>query len=46
LARPPQYPTVAGLVGAVPDWTATPEPLVPLYLRRPDAVPRAEQKHR
>lgn len=46
LARPPQYPTVAGLVGAVPDWSAAPEPLVPLYLRRPDAVPRAEQKHR
>lgn len=31
-------PTPAGLV-AVADLNATPEPLVPLYLRRPDAVP-------
>lgn len=31
-------PTPAGLV-AVADLSATPEPLVPLYLRRPDAVP-------
>ncbi|OBB58160.1 tRNA N6-adenosine(37)-N6-threonylcarbamoyltransferase complex dimerization subunit TsaB [Mycobacterium sp. 852013-51886_SCH5428379] len=44
LTRPPRYPTVAGLVRAVPDWTADPEPLVPLYLRRPDAVPRAEAR--
>lgn len=44
LARDPQYPTVAGLVRAVTDWTATPTALVPLYLRRPDAVPRAEQQ--
>jgi len=43
LTRAPQYPTALGLVRAVPDWTATPEPLVPLYLRRPDAKPRAEQ---
>lgn len=42
----PQYPTVAGLVHAVGDWTAEPEPLVPLYLRRPDATPRAEQGRR
>jgi tRNA threonylcarbamoyl adenosine modification protein YeaZ len=41
LARPPTYPTVAGLVRAVADWTADPEPLVPLYLRRPDAKPQA-----
>lgn len=47
LARAPQYPTVGGLVRAVEDWTATPPALVPLYLRRPDATPRAEQqKHR
>ncbi|TFV55271.1 tRNA (adenosine(37)-N6)-threonylcarbamoyltransferase complex dimerization subunit type 1 TsaB [Mycobacterium sp. PS03-16] len=39
----PQYPTVAGLVGAVADWSAPPDPLVPLYLRRPDATPRADQ---
>ena len=35
----PVYPTVAGLVAAVADWSAEPEPLVPLYLRRPDAKP-------
>ncbi|MGV9802308.1 tRNA (adenosine(37)-N6)-threonylcarbamoyltransferase complex dimerization subunit type 1 TsaB [Mycobacterium sp. NPDC003449] len=34
------YPTPAGLVAAVADWGA-PEPLVPLYLRRPDAKPPA-----
>jgi tRNA threonylcarbamoyl adenosine modification protein YeaZ len=39
LARTPVYPTVAGLVRAVADWTAEPAPLVPLYLRRPDAKP-------
>lgn len=32
------YPTPAGLVAAVADWGA-PAPLVPLYLRRPDAKP-------
>ena len=36
----PVYPTAAGLVGAVADWTAEPVPLVPLYLRRPDAKPQ------
>jgi tRNA threonylcarbamoyl adenosine modification protein YeaZ len=41
LARPPVYPTVAGLVRAVADWTARPDPLIPLYLRRPDAKPSA-----
>ena len=40
---PAVYPTAAGLVRAVADWTAAPAPLVPLYLRRPDAKPRAEQ---
>jgi tRNA threonylcarbamoyl adenosine modification protein YeaZ len=39
LARPPVYPTVSGLVRAVGDWTAEPAPLIPLYLRRPDAKP-------
>jgi len=37
--RPPVYPTVAGLVRAVADWTAAPAPVIPLYLRRPDAKP-------
>ncbi|KWX69166.1 tRNA (adenosine(37)-N6)-threonylcarbamoyltransferase complex dimerization subunit type 1 TsaB [Mycobacterium sp. NAZ190054] len=35
----PVYPTATGLVAAVDDWVADPEPLVPLYLRRPDAKP-------
>jgi tRNA threonylcarbamoyl adenosine modification protein YeaZ len=35
---PPGYPTVSGLVRAV-DWASAPEPLIPLYLRRPDAKP-------
>jgi tRNA threonylcarbamoyl adenosine modification protein YeaZ len=39
LARPPVYPGVAGLVRAVADWTVAPAPLIPLYLRRPDAKP-------
>jgi len=39
LARPPVYPTVAGLVRCVADWSAEPAPLIPLYLRRPDAKP-------
>ncbi|MGE2814073.1 tRNA (adenosine(37)-N6)-threonylcarbamoyltransferase complex dimerization subunit type 1 TsaB [Mycobacterium heidelbergense] len=37
----PVYPTSAGLVAAVPDWSADPAPLVALYLRRPDAKPLA-----
>jgi tRNA threonylcarbamoyl adenosine modification protein YeaZ len=41
LERPPVYPTVAGLVRAVADWSAEPDPLIPLYLRRPDAKPQA-----
>jgi tRNA threonylcarbamoyl adenosine modification protein YeaZ len=39
LALPPGYPSVAGLVRVVTDWAAAPEPLIPLYLRRPDAKP-------
>lgn len=39
----PVFPTAAGLVGAVADWTADPEPLVPLYLRRPDAKPQVQK---
>jgi tRNA threonylcarbamoyl adenosine modification protein YeaZ len=39
MERPPVYPSVAGLVRAVTDWTAPPAPLIPLYLRRPDAKP-------
>jgi tRNA threonylcarbamoyl adenosine modification protein YeaZ len=39
--QPPVYPTAAGLVRAVTDWSAEPAPLVPLYLRRPDAKPSA-----
>ncbi len=37
------YPTAIGLARAVTDWTATPTPLVPLYLRRPDAKTLAER---
>jgi hypothetical protein len=39
LALPPVYPTASGLVRAVADWAAPPAPLIPLYLRRPDAKP-------
>jgi hypothetical protein len=39
----PQYPSSAELVAAVTDWSAEPEPLVPLYLRRPDAKSLAER---
>ncbi|KZS75617.1 tRNA threonylcarbamoyladenosine biosynthesis protein TsaB [Mycobacterium kansasii] len=37
----PVYPTPAGLVGAVREWSDSPPPLMPLYLRRPDAKPLA-----
>ncbi|ORV01241.1 tRNA threonylcarbamoyladenosine biosynthesis protein TsaB [Mycobacterium bohemicum] len=37
--REPAHPTPAGLVAAVPDWSQRPQPLVALYLRRPDAKP-------
>jgi tRNA threonylcarbamoyl adenosine modification protein YeaZ len=40
----PVYPTPAGLVAAVPDWSAEPAPLVALYLRRPDAKPLAARR--
>jgi tRNA threonylcarbamoyl adenosine modification protein YeaZ len=38
----PSHPTASGLVRAV-DWTAAPTPLIPLYLRRPDAKPTSER---
>ena len=40
----PVYPTPAGLVAAVPDWSVPPLRLVALYLRRPDAKPLAAQQ--
>ncbi len=40
----PVYPTAAGLVAAVPDWSEPPPPLVALYLRRPDAKPSAARQ--
>jgi tRNA threonylcarbamoyl adenosine modification protein YeaZ len=40
----PVYPTPAGLVTAVPDWSERPLPLVALYLRRPDAKPLAAHR--
>lgn len=33
------HPTAPGLVAAVRNWDTEPQPLVPLYLRRPDAKP-------
>jgi tRNA threonylcarbamoyl adenosine modification protein YeaZ len=39
----PAYPTATGLVAAVEDWDAEPAPLIPLYLRRPDAKTLAER---
>lgn len=39
----PEYPSGAELAASVPDWTREPEPLVPLYLRRPDARTLAER---
>ena len=44
LALPPGYPSAAGLVRAVADWTAAPAPLIPLYLRRPDAKPSVKTR--
>jgi tRNA threonylcarbamoyl adenosine modification protein YeaZ len=38
------HPTPLGLVRAVADWAETPEPLIPLYLRRPDAKTLAERQ--
>ncbi|MGB3483663.1 MAG: tRNA (adenosine(37)-N6)-threonylcarbamoyltransferase complex dimerization subunit type 1 TsaB [Mycobacterium sp.] len=40
----PEYPVPAGLVAAVADWDVEPQPLVPLYLRRPDAKSLAERQ--
>ncbi len=40
----PTYPTSTGLVGAVHDWQGEPEPLAPMYLRRPDAKPQAAKR--
>jgi tRNA threonylcarbamoyl adenosine modification protein YeaZ len=40
----PVAPSPAGLVAAVADWDTEPEPLVPLYLRRPDAKTLAERQ--
>ncbi|MFV0496033.1 tRNA (adenosine(37)-N6)-threonylcarbamoyltransferase complex dimerization subunit type 1 TsaB [Mycobacterium sp.] len=42
--RDPVCPTPAGLVRAVGDWSVPPEPLVALYLRRPDAKPMAARR--
>jgi tRNA threonylcarbamoyl adenosine modification protein YeaZ len=39
--QPAIYPTASGLVRVVAEWTAEPAPLIPLYLRRPDAKPSA-----
>jgi len=36
---PPVHPTASALVRVV-DWTSAPEPVIPLYLRRPDAKPQ------
>jgi tRNA threonylcarbamoyl adenosine modification protein YeaZ len=38
-----ESPSPVGLVRAVDDWVATPAPLIPLYLRRPDAKTLAER---
>lgn len=43
LAHPLRYPNAVGLVRAVADWVSAPVPLVPLYLRRPDAKTQAER---
>jgi tRNA threonylcarbamoyl adenosine modification protein YeaZ len=40
---PPERPSAAGLVAAVPGWNAEPAALIPLYLRRPDAKTLAER---
>lgn len=37
----PVYPSALGLVRSVADWEGGPDPLVPMYLRRPDAKPQA-----
>ena len=40
----PQYPSAAELVAVVDGWDQEPDPLVPLYLRRPDAKTLAERQ--
>jgi tRNA threonylcarbamoyl adenosine modification protein YeaZ len=40
----PSYPTPAGLVAAVADWSEPAAALLPLYLRRPDAKTLAERE--
>jgi tRNA threonylcarbamoyl adenosine modification protein YeaZ len=40
----PVYPTPAGLVAAVGDWSQPQAPLMPLYLRRPDAKALVRQE--
>jgi tRNA threonylcarbamoyl adenosine modification protein YeaZ len=42
--REPVYPTAVGLIAAVTEWSDNPAPLVPLYLRRPDAKTLAERE--
>ena len=39
----PAQPVPAGLLCGVTDWDGTPDPLIPLYLRRPDAKTLAER---
>ena len=39
----PEYPSSAQLAAVVADWSADPGPLVPMYLRRPDAKSLAER---
>jgi tRNA threonylcarbamoyl adenosine modification protein YeaZ len=39
----PEYPRAVELVAAVSGWDGEPDPLVPLYLRRPDAKTLAER---
>jgi tRNA threonylcarbamoyl adenosine modification protein YeaZ len=39
-------PSAVGLVATVADWDSEPQPLVPLYLRRPDAKTLAERQAR
>lgn len=39
----PEFPAPSALVAAVSNWDGEPEPLVPLYLRRPDAKTLAER---
>ena len=39
----PALPSPAGLVAVVCDWEGQPRPLIPLYLRRPDAKTPAER---